>query len=183
MKPLHTVFALMLFVFSCSSSKNMATPEQITALETLVNSKQFKIESLWAYPQTTMALQRVLDSGLLPPGSTSGSISLVGNYNFLKVSGDSITSSLPYYGERRMQVGYGGTDSTIEFKGLVENYSTKKIKNNAIAVMFKAKSNNEVFDVYIELSPNLKSDMVVNGMGRNGIRYSGNLLPIEDQKK
>ena len=49
--------------------------------------------------------------------------------------------------------------------------------------MFKAKSNNEMFDVYIELSPNLKSDMVVNGMGRNGIRYSGNLLPIEDQKK
>ena len=183
MKPIYTIFAFMLFVFSCSSSKNMETPEQITVLETLVNSKQFKIESLWAYPQTTMALQRVLDSGLLPPGSTSGSISLVGNYNFLKVSGDSITSSLPYYGERRMQVGYGGTDSTIEFKGLVENYSTKKIKNNAIAVMFKAKSNNEMFDVYIELSPNLKSDMVVNGMGRNGIRYSGNLLPIEDQKK
>ena len=60
--------ALSVILFSCGPSKTM-TQAQIDALDQLVQSKQFKIESNWAYPMTTTAMQQVLNSGLLAPGS------------------------------------------------------------------------------------------------------------------
>lgn len=162
-------------LFSCSSSKNTTSNSQIEALNTLVENKNFSIESNWAYPQTTNALQQVLNSGLLPLGSGSGNINLIGNSNFLRISGDSISSYLPYFGERQMQIDYGGRDSAIEFNGIMENFKSKKNSDNSYSMSFKATSNNEIFNVYIKLWPKLKSDIVLNSPSRFTIRYSGDV--------
>ncbi|MEW4924609.1 DUF4251 domain-containing protein [Algibacter sp. 2305UL17-15] len=174
---------LMSFMMvSCKSSKSTATSAEIEALGTLVEAQKFIIESEWAYPQATNAMSQVLNSGLLPPGSNSGAINLIGNANFLKISGDSIYSYLPYFGERQMQVAYGGMDSAIEFKGVMENYTATKNEDNSYTILCEAKSNSENFNVMIRLYPNLKSELNLRGASRFQIQYSGEVEAISEMK-
>ncbi|ULC58170.1 DUF4251 domain-containing protein [Flaviramulus sp. BrNp1-15] len=176
----YIIGLVLLTIFSCGTAKNRATQSEIEALNKLVENKQFTIESNWAYPQATRAMQQVLNSGLLPPGSNSGGINLIGNPNFLRISGDSITSYLPYFGERQMQVNYGGRDGAIEFEGIMENYESEINKDGSHNIKFNAASNSENFTVYIKLWPKLKSDIVLNSPSRFTIRYSGSAKPITD---
>ncbi|MFI1773726.1 DUF4251 domain-containing protein [Thalassobellus citreus] len=173
----YSVVIIGCFFFSCRASKNSVTQTEIEALDILIKNQQFTIESDWVYPQVTNAMQQVLNSGIMQPGSSAGSISLIGNANFLTISGDSITSYLPYFGERQMQVDYGGTDSAIQFNGLIEDYKPVKNKNQSYDIKFKAKSNNENFNVFIKLYPSLNCEMILNSSSRNSIRYNGNVKP------
>tara|TARA_R110000868_G_scaffold15629_3_gene71034 strand:+ start:1900 stop:2406 length:507 start_codon:yes stop_codon:yes gene_type:complete len=167
-------------VCSCASSKPTASLKQIEALNTLIESQEFNIESDMVYPQVTYATQQVLNSGLLPPGNTAGAINLIGNSNYLKVSGDSISSYLPYFGERQMQVQYGGGDSAIQFDGIMENYSVTKGKNESYLIKFQAKSKFEQFDGIITIFPNMKTEIFLNGNSRFSIRYSGHVIQVSE---
>lgn len=169
-----------LFFISCSSSKTNTTAEEIAALEIIIKNKNFEIESNWAYPQNSRATQQVLNSGLLQPGSSSSAVNLIGNSNFLRISGDSIKSYLPYYGERQMQVNYGGGDSAIQFDGLLEDYSVIKNKNNSYTISFQAKSKSEGFNCNIIIFPNLQSTIIFNGTSRSPISYTGIVIRKED---
>ena len=171
----------MLTLLSCTTSKNTVTEAERTALNELVENKRFIIESDWAYPQASIAMQQVMNSGLMGPGNSASNISLLGNYNFLKIEGDSITSRLPYFGERQMLVDYGGQDSSIELRGLLKNYQVEREKNNKLSIRFQAKSNNENFSVSISISPSLKTDMLLSGTGRSPIRYSGMVKPVNEE--
>tara|TARA_R110000868_G_scaffold322148_1_gene583135 strand:+ start:580 stop:1083 length:504 start_codon:yes stop_codon:yes gene_type:complete len=165
---------------SCASSKSNATAEEMAALTSLVNNRNFNIESDWAYPLSTMAMQQVLNSGLLQPGNSAGAISLIGNSNFLTISGDSISSYLPYYGERQMQVNYGGGDSAIQFDGLLEDYELVKNKNGSYTMSFVATSKSEQFNTNITIFPNLRSEIFLNSASRFPIRYSGVVVEQEE---
>ncbi len=167
---------LMVVVASCSSSKSLITEAQIKTLDSIMARPKFSIKSDWAYPQATNAMQQVANTGLLGPGNVANAINLIGNYNFLTISGDSISSHLPYYGERHMHVDYNGGDSAIEFKGLVKNYKALKNKNESYTVTFEAKSKSETFNTTITIFPNLKANILVWGSTRNPIRYSGELF-------
>ena len=91
MKYFKLVFGLfVLTLMACGSSKSSATDSEIKALTDLVNNQNFRIESEWAYPQASRAMQQT--AKLLGPGNNASSISLIGNSNFLTISGDSITS-------------------------------------------------------------------------------------------
>ncbi|MCF7560698.1 DUF4251 domain-containing protein [Sabulilitoribacter multivorans] len=181
MKPYYYIISfLFIIMFSCGSSKEHTTDSEIQALTALVEGKQYVIESDWAYPQTTRAMQQVINSGLLQPGNNSASINLIGNPNFLKISGDSISSYLPYFGERQMNVAYGGRDGTIEFKGAIENYQVVKRKDNGYDIAFEADSNSENFKVNITLWPSLKSNIRLISASRFGIRYSGMVKPVTE---
>lgn len=182
MKRVILSLSLLLFcAWSCSTSKNAATDEDIKALKDLVDSKAFTIESDWANPQVTSATQQVLNSGILEPGSNAGGINLIGNSNFLTISGDSIKSYLPYFGERQMNVGYGGEDNAIQLDGLLENYSVEEKKNNSYLIRFNAKSNSESFQVYITLFSNMNSDIRINSNTRFSIGYRGMVEPIQNE--
>ncbi|WP_034045503.1 DUF4251 domain-containing protein [Wocania ichthyoenteri] len=173
------VVVVSIAFFSCKSSSSQVTDEQMKAFEDLVENKNFKIESDWAYPQTTTATQQVLNSGLLPPGSSSGAINLIGNSNFLTISGDSIASYLPYFGERQTNVGYGGNDSAIQLEGVIENYHVAKGKKDSYTISCDAKNKSEHFKVIIKLFPNLKSYVTLTGATRNSISYSGKVKSKE----
>ncbi|MBU2951097.1 DUF4251 domain-containing protein [Tamlana agarivorans] len=166
----------ILTVMACGSSKTPVSQAEADNLEALIKKKNFRIESDWAYPTASMAMQKA--SRLLGPGNNPSSINLAGNSNFLKISGDSITSDLPYYGERSGGGTYGGTDSSIKFKGLMKNYKLEQKNNSNYEISFQAKSNSENFQVRINVFPNLKSDMTLSGNTRSVIRYSGKLIPV-----
>ena len=86
------VGALML---SCGSRKNVdatTNPE----LNEWISNRSFEIESNFAMPMNTAAVNAVLNSGILGPGNNSNQISLIGTTNFLKIKGDSIEANLPF---------------------------------------------------------------------------------------
>lgn len=169
----QTVTILLFIILSCKSSSPAYTDAEITALNLLISNGEFRIESDWAYPQVTAALQQVMSSGLMPPGSSSNAVSLIGNSNFMEIKKDIISSYLPYFGERQMQVDYGSNDSAIQFDGAMENYKVVKGKNDSYDISFNAMSKSEKFNVNIKIFPNLRADIGLSGGSRFGIRYSG----------
>lgn len=178
-KSLSCLFICFLLVVSCTTSKSTASPEDLKVLKSLVSSRQFQIESNWAFPQPSAALQQVLNSGLMPSLNSSGSINLVGNANYLKFSNDSISSYLPFYGERRMNAGYGQNDGAIKLEGLIKNYMLTLEKDGSYTISFDAKSDSETYQVSLRLFPNLRTDMLLTGVYRAPIRYSGEVKRIE----
>ncbi|WJJ95409.1 DUF4251 domain-containing protein [Algibacter luteus] len=171
------ICAFLVLAFSCKSSKSKFTDAEINALETLIESKHYTIESDWANPQVTYAMQQVLNSGLMQRGSSPNAISLIGNPNHLTIKNDSVTSYLPYFGERQMGAAYGDSGA-IELQGLIENYEVSKGKRNNYIVKFDAKSKTERFNVIILIFPNLKSALRIQSSSRFPIAYSGRVEAI-----
>jgi hypothetical protein len=158
--------------WSCKSPQSKYTDAQIHAVESLIESKNYTIKSDWAYPQVTYAMQQVLNSGLMPRGSSANAISLIGNPNYLTVKKDSVKSYLPYFGERQMGAAYGDAGA-IELEGAIENYEVLKGKKNSYLVKFNANSKTERFDIIIQFFPNYKSDIRIQSSSRFPISYSG----------
>ncbi|WP_411767572.1 DUF4251 domain-containing protein [Winogradskyella sp. A3E31] len=178
---IYFLVCISLLLCSCASSKSKASPQDIENLKELVESQDFRIESDWAFPQTTFAVQQVMNTLLLPQNGSANRINLIGNSNFLEIKGDSVSSYLPYFGERQMNVQYGGKDSAIQLKGLMENFSVEEIKGSNYLIKFDAKSSNESFQVYLTLTPGLSSNLIVNSSSRRTIRYSGQVEPSEEE--
>ncbi|MDG5491566.1 DUF4251 domain-containing protein [Psychroserpens sp. SPM9] len=169
---------LVSLLLSCSSTKTAATPEQIVALDALIEEQAFTIKSDWAYPQTSSGLLALQNSGLLAPGDANASrFSLMGNPNFLKLSGETIDSYLPYFGERQVVTDRNGGGS-IELEDIISDYEVEKQEDNSYMLKFKAKSNNESYTIVIEVFPNHKTEMIVRGSKRFPIRYTGQIEPI-----
>lgn len=179
MKSYYTCLTfLVLLLISCKSTKNQVTSDQIKTLDNLVENKRYSIESNWAYPQVTYAMQQVLNSGVLQPGSAANSINLIGNANYLTIAGDSINAYLPYFGERQINLDYGGRDNAIELNGKIENYTITKSKNNRYLIKFNAKNKIETYSIIISLFPNLNSEIRINSSSRFPISYTGKVERI-----
>ncbi|WP_460218850.1 DUF4251 domain-containing protein [Psychroserpens sp. MEBiC05023] len=175
------LFLISIFLSACNSTKSAATPEQMQALDELVNSQSFKIESVWAMPQINRSISALQSRGLIAPGSNANRISLTGIANELQLNGAIITSQLPYYGEVQMPSGYMGSDNnSIAFEGNIKNYTAVKNTDNSYTISFDAQSNNENYDVTIQLYPSLKSDMLLKGAKRFPIRYTGNVIKVSE---
>mgnify|MGYP003668725716 CR=1 FL=1 len=164
-------FCLLLYLISgCASKKRIDTSQ----LNGIVTAQNFSIDSDRAHPAASSSLNRVQDSGILGVGNSVNHISLIGNPNFLKVKGDSISSYLPYFGERHMGGAYSGDDITIQFDGVVDEYEAVwDAKKQQYNITFKAKSKGELFDVRLVLYPNLNSYMTILGTKRSSIIYTG----------
>ncbi|SDB37669.1 protein of unknown function [Flavobacteriaceae bacterium MAR_2010_188] len=173
-------FLLVCFTSCKSKVDSLASQTEITALKNVVDSKNYEIVSDVAYPRATSAMMNIQNSGLFGMGNTANRISLIGNSNFLKVNGDSISSQLPYFGERQMAASYDPDDIGINLKGVLEDYSAEwNERKQMYLVNFKARSNREFFDVYINFYPNMTCRMTITGNTRFPIGYSGNLQKID----
>lgn len=176
---------LIMQLIGCSSANRVVAPSnESRALDQLVATKNYVIESDWASPQVTAAMASIANSGLLGPGNNANNINLIGNPNFLKVEGDTISAFLPYYGERQMGGGYA-TDNGIEFKGIPEKYSLEKNETKQSYVMkfsMKAEDSNEIFDFIVDFYSNKRTNIKVNSSFRFPISYQGNVAPIAIDK-
>ena len=167
------VFGFSLLI-SCGSRKTKATPEQLNQLAELVNDKHFEIVSDRAYPQVTSGMASLQNSGILPQGSTINQINLIGNVNYLRIVGDSIYAELPYFGERRMNAGYNGSDTSINMETMLQNYSVEEnSKDHSYIISFDAKTQTELLWFTITIFPNLNTSILLNSSTRTPIRYSG----------
>ncbi|MEW7292064.1 DUF4251 domain-containing protein [Aquimarina sp. 2304DJ70-9] len=176
-KIIFLIFGFCLLL-SCSGTKRaVVTEAQIKALDEIVAKKTFQIESVWANPLVTASISNLANSGLLPPGSSIGNINLVGNPNYLKMHGDSISMYLPYFGEQRIATNYNRADAAIEYNGKPDEIKIiKNDKKQIYRIHFSAKTDRDVYDVYVTLYPNLKSTIDINSVYRTTITYSGGTI-------
>ncbi len=169
-------------LWSCGSAEDaVSTSLKNQELANLLEQKSFLIESEWAQPMGTKAMNSIASSGLFMPGSSGSNISLIGNPNYLKVEGDTISAYLPFFGERQMTGGYGA--NAIEFKGFPENFkSSKNSKKNSYTLLFNINDNIEAYQVTITVFNNLTSYIQINSSYRSYIRYIGKIseLPKDD---
>jgi hypothetical protein len=165
-----------------TSSKTAATPAESELMGELMAKKSFRITSEWASPIVTNSIASISNAGLLPPGSTANRISLIGNSNYLKVMGDSVSAYLPYYGERQMGGGYDRDGGAIQFKGIPRDFEATTDENSRVHKFhFQINRRSESFDVMIHLFPNMRSTINVNSSQRRTIRYGGHVSAISDE--
>ncbi|MBW1297422.1 DUF4251 domain-containing protein [Aquimarina litoralis] len=171
-------------LMSCNSAKSTVEPTaQSEALETLITEKSFRIESDWMYPLMTTSLNSLANSGLVPPGSTINGISLIGNANFVKIHGDSISMKLPFYGERQLPGKYGSNDIGIKFDGIPDRYEViKNEKKQRHIIKFTVNDDQESYRVTITMFPNWKTSININSTHRTSIRYSGIVMKPDTDK-
>lgn len=169
---------------SCgSASKISRTKVDTQKLDALVSSDRFEIRSDWAMPLATNSMNSLANAGLFPPGSSAGQINLIGNANYVRVMGDSLSVYLPYFGERQMGGGYNSDGAGIAFEGIPDTMEiTKNEEKQQYDILLKMKHNLENFILTITLFPNLNSAINVSSSQRFPIRYSGSVqvLPTED---
>ncbi|WP_405266298.1 DUF4251 domain-containing protein [Cellulophaga sp. Ld12] len=178
---LLVILCAFLSSMACSNSKKLvsATPKSI-ALDQLVLQKSFQISSDWATPMATGSMNALANSGLLGPGNSPGNINLLGNTNYLRIKGDSITAHLPYFGERQMGGGYSTNDTGITFNTVPTSY--EQIKNDRMqthTIKFKISGNsNEHYSITVLLFPNWTSEIMVTSSQRTSIGFRGTVSKI-----
>ncbi|MBP2831923.1 DUF4251 domain-containing protein [Aquimarina sp. U1-2] len=182
----NTVLLLFIVnsIMSCGSNKNrVATETQRNTLHQLIAEKEFEIISNWAYPLVTGSVIGIANIGLLPPGSNTSSVNLIGNTNYFKMKGDSIIMYLPFFGEQRIAGSYNATDIAIEYKGSPDTIEISNTKKKDIyEIKFTAKSERDTYDVLVTLFPNLTSTIFINSMHRTSISYRGTLSRLNSKE-
>ncbi|HMB64689.1 MAG TPA: DUF4251 domain-containing protein [Eudoraea sp.] len=176
---------LILVVFAgvlsgCGSApRTVAETADSRKLDAWVADRSFEIKADWASPLMTNSLNQIANAGLLPQGSGAGRINLIGNTNYVRVMGDSISVYLPYYGERQMGGGYNNMDAGIQLNGIPLEYEVLKDEVSLRhKIHFSMKQKSETIDVHVILFPNLTSSVNVNSSHRNPIRYDGDVSAL-----
>ena len=178
MRILCTYLFLIALLSGCSSTKTVIDDSH--EIHTLVSSKSFEFTADWANPMVTQSLNAVANAGLIAPGSTISRINIAGMGNFLKVSKDSVSADLPYYGERQFGGGYGAPTG-IEFDGIPDNYRQEfNAEKQFYTVSFQISDASDRYQVNMNIYPSASSSVTITMTNRFSIRYEGNVSSIEN---
>ncbi|WP_461532659.1 DUF4251 domain-containing protein [Sinomicrobium sp.] len=184
MKHLFYFFGLLvvLSVFclsSCGGVKNVS-PQDMAALDSLIRSKEFRVESEWANPMVTMAMMKMGD--ILGPQNSIQRVSLIGNPNYLEIRGDSVSARLPYFGERKTGGGYDPDGEGIKFDQKISEMDIEFIDAKKMyRISFDARQRSELYNITLEVFSNKKTNMVVNSSERSLIGFEGSISSIKDE--
>ncbi len=179
------LLVITVFFISCKSAKNTITPEQMALFDEMISKKEIDIEFIWAQPSGLFNNVRGIEN-LLPNGSTVGSISLIGNDNYLKIIKDSIAMDIPYYGEQQLSSSssYGTSGIGLAYNGIPEKFSeTFNKKRNRYVLKYTMKAKTEILDIILYLYPNYSTTLSVNSSHRSTINYNGNWKVLTVKKE
>ena len=180
MKTLVQAVIILLLMMSCSSSKPL-TESQKQELQAWGTERAFVIESDWAKPMPSTALNAITNSGILGLGNSAGSINILGNVNYFKMKGDTINGYLPYYGERYVSGGYNN-NLAIEFNDIPDRKEiTWNEQKQRTEMRFKIhqKDDNENYDIFIMIYTNNSTRIDVSSSERSFITYEGYIKEFE----
>ncbi len=183
MKTLHVLVSSLLLVLmaSCGTTSKVSS-EEMQQIEDMVHNRAFEFVAEWAMPLATNSLTQISNVGLLPPGSNINQINLLGNSNFIKIEGDSVSAYLSYYGERQMGGQYGAVDTGITFNGVPRDFNVvRNDKKNSYSIKFDINDGAEAYQVNMTLFPDLAGSVVINSNQRFSIRYQGRAQLIAGQ--
>ncbi len=166
MKRFITILLFLSFIVPVSAQtraekkkmKAEKAAEAYAAIKKLVNSAEINFEADWA------------------TSNTGRRINLIGNTNYLKIDHTEGDIYLPFFGTAHSSsVGFNGNGG-IEFKGEIENYSTKfNDKKKLVVIKFRTKEKSESFDFTLTLYSNKNANLTVSSNSRSNISYSGKI--------
>lgn len=182
LKLLTSCFSLLL-LFGCgASNKVVEASAKSRAVDEMVANEQFVFDTEWVRPMATRAINSVMQSGLMPPGSSAAQINITGSGYFFKMEGDSVSASLPYFGERQMGGGYDA-DSGIEFNGVPKDLKIEKEETKLkYTITFNISKQTETYRCRLELFPNQTGTLLINSSHRFTIRYEGKVSTLESSQ-
>jgi len=181
-----SVFSL---VWSCKSNqiaKTETKAKHLAVLETLYAQNHYRIDIQVAYPFTSTATTQVANTLLRYTGDTPNRVDLRGDGNFLEIKNDSVKGYLPFFGEQRLSAGsYGGQNLAIHFeeptKELIKKINTNKAKLELDFSASQKGTDNDRYDITIEIYANKNVRVNITPVNRTFIRYDGR-LEIDDKE-
>lgn len=180
MKRFLVLFMVIVFL-GCGSGKERGTEAQRELVEELIENRTLEFEALWALPLTTQEMNAIANAGLLRPGDNPNRINLIGNDNYLRIKGDTVSAYLPYYGTQQLNVQYNPREQGIQFNeealDLIVEYNDKK---DRYEIRFSASKGQEGFIVFLTVFPNMSAILRVNSSSRNFIGYEGKIRELKE---
>lgn len=171
MKKLLPLIVLLSFIFqpiSAQTKKELKAAkkqQEYEATKKLIDTKQYEFTGEWA------------------TSSKGRRINLISNPTYLKVEANLGDAFFPFFGTAFSGAAYPSGDGGIEFKTELENYTvTLNDKKQEIGIKFKAKGNNDTFDINIRVFPGGKASITINSTNRSVMNYSGNMKALEIKK-
>lgn len=167
MKTIKNISMVFLTLLSLSSYSYAQTDKATT--NKIVNEKNFVFVASTAIPMNSGDINNVLNK--MSGNASSGSISLTGGNYELKITADTVTAYLPYYG-RTYTAPIGNDDSGIKFTSTKFIYeSTKTKKGWQVTIAIKDTKDNERLNLNIgangyatlNVSTNTKQSISFNG--------------------
>ncbi|THD69601.1 DUF4251 domain-containing protein [Robertkochia marina] len=182
MKRLFVFCLLVLLMVSCGSSKSEPTPEELSSLKALLEERDFEFQALWALPQTTREMAALANAGLLRNGDTPNRINLVGNPNYLRMTGDSVDVNLPYYGVQRMNVSLDPRKNGFNFHKPYQGFElTYKPEKQLYEVRFEVTDKTNSYWMILTVYPGRTAYLKVNSSNRDFINYEGKISSIKEK--
>ena len=109
--------------------------------------------------------------------SSGRSVNLTSSYS-LRIHGDSILASLPYFG-RAYSVPYGGSGG-IQFKEVATEKKVSPIKKGGSMIKFRVKTNDDTYTFQVSVYTNGSTTIHVSPANKQSISYYGDLeLDVE----
>lgn len=162
------IISIAILFFNCKSTATMA---EISFLKSTVASKNFEANFTTASPIGLGNVRGI--ENLLPAGSTSGNINLVGAVNYVKVKNDSIQFDLPFFGQKYTSISYGVADGYRYNGKIKEQKSTFNADKNSYTITYTLENSKENLQLYVTLFANKTSDLKINSNHRSSILYRG----------
>ncbi|MCD7970905.1 MAG: DUF4251 domain-containing protein [Alistipes sp.] len=150
------IFILSLVIFAACSTSNHYSSLSKQEVETLIG-------------EGIAGRDMVIDVNRALP-MQGRSVTLTGSYN-LRIKGDTVFSSLPYYG-RAYSLPYGGGEGMM-FEGKVEDYKVASGSKGETDVSFRVRTTEDVYQINIGVWPNGSADIRVNPQNKQMITYMG----------
>lgn len=182
MRVIYLMVSLIFLFLSCTSSRVSSSTKKEN-IQQLVEDRNFEIQFDRAFPKSSQAFSRAFDNLNLSSYGNSSSVNLTGHYAYVRVSGDTISGNLPFFGERYMGAGYN-KDESIRFDDVPKEYK-KEVKSDYTQIRFRInqlKSSIENIDAMMRIYPNGKVDLRIISSQRSAISYLGKIDAIKEKE-
>ena len=164
------VFILSMYLLGCKST---ATVAEINSLKEVVADKNFEFTANSAIPLSFGNTRGI--ENLLPIGSNTGFINLIGSPNFLKISNDILDIDMPFYGVRNLGGTYNTRDVGFKFKSKIETVKTTfNSKKKNYILRYNVNNKQENLRITLTLFANNTCNLNIISSHRNTINYKGN---------
>ena len=159
-----TVFLLMaavaLTLAGCSANKSQGSAGEIPGLADAMANKEY-----------------VINANMMLPTSGPGKV-LSSPYS-IKVSGDRITSHLPYFG-KAYSLPYGGGEGLI-FEGTMTGYEVKYGRQGEAKINFSVRTDEDLYKFNLTIFPNGSSTISIHTNNKQSISFNGDAEPAGKQ--
>ena len=168
----YIAILLVIVAFSCKTVTTPAMEAKAEEISNFIAAKNFEFQATTVNPLSTNELNQLANSGLLPPGDSTNRINLQGRGDFMRITGNTVTASLSYYGTRHFAT-LNNRDNGIELEGPIENYNVTEDENGRKEISFDASNDTENFTINITAYPGGKANIYISSTKRNSISYDG----------